>query len=154
MTIFPHAIVGAASASITNNYFLAFLLGFISHFILDMLPHLEPKSLVTKEKDGTKKWSPWLFVFILVEFTITVLFFYYLRHRSNFNILLVGAFGGLLPDIIANNPFLQGLRHKPVIKHFFTFHDKIHLDLPDKFWYLSFIVEALVIGGTIWYFLR
>ncbi len=152
MTIGPHALAGAAAATITSNYYLAFIFGLISHFILDMLPHLEPKSLMTKEKDGTKKWSIWLYVFVIVEISLTVFVFYFLRHRPDFNLLLVGAFGGLMPDMIVNNPFLQFLRNKPVIKHLFWFHDKIHIDLPDKYWPVSLIVETLLIGGLLWNF--
>ena len=154
MTILPHALGGAVSATLTDNYFLAFLFGFISHFILDMLPHLEPKFLVKVEPDKTKKWSIWLFVFVIVEFCLTILLFLSFIHRSDFAILLVGALGGLIPDMIVNNPFLQKFRYKPVIKHLFAFHDKIHLDLPSRYWFVSLIVEGSLIGGSIWYLLK
>lgn len=154
MTILPHALGGAVFATFFGNYFLAFAFGLLSHFILDALPHLEPKSLVTRQSDGTKTWSIWLYVFVLVEFSLTCLCFWLIRYRSDFNILVVGALGGLFPDIIVNNPFLQFLRHKRFFRHLFRFHDKIHLDLPQKYWFIGFIVEGGLIGGSIWYLLR
>jgi len=150
MTIVPHALGGAAAATLTSNYLLAFLFGFLSHFILDRIPHLEPKFLVKQEEDGTKKWSIWLFVFVAAEFIITIIFFSFFKDRSDFISLLFGIFGGLFPDIVVNNPFLQKFRHKRLINYFFWFHDKIHLDIPGKYWYISLIGEVIVIGGSIW----
>jgi len=154
MTIIPHALTGAAAAALSENYFLAFWLGFVSHFVLDALPHLEPKHLVTKNHDGTKTWSVWLYVFVLAEIIFTIVFFYLIRHHPDFNILIFGLLGGLFPDMIVNNPFLQWLRPKPIFKQFFSLHDTIHLDLDLKFWPISFIVETLLIGGAIWYLLK
>jgi hypothetical protein len=152
MTIMPHALIGATTATLAgNNYLLAFVFGVISHFLMDALPHLDPKFLLTKDVSGSKKWSNWIYAFILGEFTLTVFIFYFLRHRPDFNILLCGALGGIFPDLIVNNPLLEFLRRKPVIKYLFHFHDKIHLDIPDNFWYLNLIVEVLLIGGSLWY---
>jgi hypothetical protein len=154
MTIFPHALGGAVSATFTDNYLLAFIFGFISHFILDITPHLDPKFLATKEPDGTKKWSIWLYVFVTVEAILTILFFTLLYHRINLWIVITGAIGGIFPDVIVNNPFLQFMRNKPLIKYFFIFHDKIHLELPAKFWPINVLMEIIVIGGSICYLLK
>jgi hypothetical protein len=154
MTIVPHAIVGASTAVLTNNIYSAFLLGVIGHFVTDALPHLEPKALVKKSLDGAKVWSPWLFVFVGGEFLLTIFIFSFLFHRSDFLVLVSGAFGGLLPDIIVNNPFLQKYRNAPVLKYLFLFHGKIHLDMPTKYWYISLIIEGAIVGGSIWLLLK
>lgn len=150
MTIVPHAIIGASAALFTGNIYIAFLFGLISHFVADATPHLEPNSLVKYAPDGTKKWSPWLYVFVASEFILTILIFYFLRTRPDFYLLVVAGIGGLLPDIIVNNPFLQKYRYSPVIKYIFWFHDKIHLELPIKYWYISAICEIALIGLAIW----
>lgn len=154
MTIVPHALVGASTAIFTNNIYVAFLVGLISHFILDGLPHLEPSSLVTNNPDGTKHWSIWVYVFVAAELLISITFFYFLRQRADFNLLLAGAAGGILPDLIINNPFLQFLHDKPVIKYFFRFHGKIHLPDEKNHWYWALPVEIIIIGGSLWLLLK
>jgi len=145
MTIVPHSIIGASSAVFTSNIYLAFLFGLISHFIADVTPHLEPNMLVVRQPDGTKKWSVWLYIFVIVEFSLTIFGFYLFRERPDFNLLVFGALGGLFPDMIVNNPFLQKYRNSPIIKYVFWFHDKIHLELPIKYWYVSAFCEAALI---------
>ena len=42
MIITPHALAGSAVSNfLTNNIFVAFLLGIVIHFILDAIPHFD-----------------------------------------------------------------------------------------------------------------
>jgi len=155
MTIAPHAIIGAAAGTLTGNIWLAFLFGLVSHFVADFTPHIEPKFLVKKDPiTGAKKWSPWLYVFVMAEILLTIYIIYTLRRAPNFNMIIAGAIGGLAPDFIANNPFLQSYRDRPILKQIFWFHDKIHKELPDRFWPISFALEAILIGGGLWLLLK
>lgn len=154
MTFAPHAIIGAAAGTFTDNIWLAFLFGLVSHFVADFTPHLEPNFLVIKNPDGTKKWSIWLYVFVLAEFVITIYIFWLWRERPDFNILLAGAIGGLAPDFIANNPFLQKYRNAPVLRQIFWFHDTIHTELGPNLWFVSLLTEVLLLGGGLWLLLR
>lgn len=154
MTIAPHAIIGAAAGTLTGNIWLAFLFGVLSHFLADATPHLEPKFLVIKEPDGTKKWSIWLFVFVAIEFILTILILFLFRQRADFSIILIGALGGLAPDFIANNPFLQKYRQTPILRPIFQFHDIIHQELPNNLWVISLMIELILIGGALWLLLR
>ena len=154
MTIAPHAIIGAAVGTLTDNIWLAFLFGLVSHFLTDLTPHLEPKFLVVKKSDGTKKWSPWLYLFVIIESAATIYLLYLWRSRPDFNVLLAGALGGLAPDCIANNPFLQKTRNKPIFKQFFWFHDTIHQELANNLWPVSLSIEVLLLGGALWLLLK
>lgn len=154
MTIAPHAIIGAAAGTLTDDLWLAFLFGIVSHFLADFIPHIEPKFLVIKEPDGTKKWSPWLYVFVIFEFAVTIYILYLWRDRADFNLILAGTVGGLSPDFIANNPFLQKMRNVPVLKQIFWFHDTIHTELADNLWPIGLCTEILLLGGSLWYLLR
>lgn len=154
MTIVPHVIIGAAAGSLTDNIWLAFLLGLISHFLADFTPHVEPNHLVSKDPDGTKKWSPWLYVFITLEIIFSIFILYLWRDRADFKFMLAGALGGLFPDFIANNPFLQKYRNTPVFKQIFWFHDTIHTQLATNLWPISLLSEILLLGGALWFLLR
>lgn len=149
MTFTPHAIIGAAAGTLTDNIWLAFLYGLISHCVADFTPHIEPKFWVIKNPDGTKSWMPWLYIYVIAEILLTIWIFYVLRHRIDFKMLIAGAFGGLAPDFIANNPFLQRYRNAPVFRQIFWFHDKIHTELANNLWPVSFILEAVLIGISI-----
>ena len=39
MVLVPHMLVGAAIGSQVSSYWLAFLFGLMSHYLLDSLPH-------------------------------------------------------------------------------------------------------------------
>lgn len=157
MTIFPHAIAGAAIATSTTNPAVAFLLGLVSHFLLDAMPHLEPSSQEIKHPDGTTSWSIWLYLFVVGEFILTVavfVFLYYYHRPPDISILLWGAFGGLFPDLIVTNPVLFPYKKYPVMKQIVWFHDKIHLYLRPQLWYVGLIFESVLIGGSLWYLLK
>jgi hypothetical protein len=154
MTIAPHALIGAASSTFTSNIWLAFLFGVISHFIGDAVPHLEPNSLVTKTSTGEKKWAPGLYVYVAAEILFTIWLISFVRHRPDFYLIVAGVIGGLLPDMIVNNPFLQKYHDKPVIKYIFIFHDKIHMELPISLWYISALTELSLIILSLWLLFR
>ena len=154
MTIAPHAIIGASTSVFTNSIYIAFLFGIISHFIADATPHLEPNSLVTVSPTGVKTWSIWLYIFVIGEFLLTIYIFWLFRHRSDFALLVAGGLGGLFPDMIVNNPVLAKYREAPILKYIFIFHDKIHLELPIKYWYISALCELTLVGGSLWLLLK
>jgi len=155
MTIAPHAIIGAAAGTLTGNLWLAFLFGLISHFLADATPHVEPKFLVKKDPiTGVKKWSPWLYVFVAFEFIVTVFVLYSFRHRLDYALILAGALGGLFPDFIANNPFLQKYRSTAILSPIFRFHDFIHRELPLNLWFISLVSELLLLSVGFWLLAR
>ena len=65
----------------------------------------------------------------------------------------VGAFGGIVVDIIDNNLF-RFIHRWPVFKQLHWFHEKIHYNLPANKWYWGLPSQVIIIGGTIWYLLK
>lgn len=154
MTITPHFLAGAALATATNNPVVAFTLGVLSHPILDAIPHLDPGTIVKINASEGEKWPAWVYFVTFLEFIILIIVFYLLfNRRTDFNILLWGAFGGLLIDILDNHPILS-IKKLPGFRELHKFHEGIHYNLPREKWYIGLITTVLLTGGLLWYLLK
>lgn len=136
MVLTTHAVAGAALAqTMPDNLALGFGLAFVSHFILDMIPHWDyPLSALEKSADGKKinqrfKLSPALVADFMktgadasLGLILTFVFFYPLNQAAALA-LVAGVVGALLPD------FLQFIfyRYRPFwLKPLQRFHLWIH----------------------------
>ena len=152
MVITPHALVGASLATTTDNYYVAFLLGFLSHFLVDMIPHLDPGTFF---EDRNQKWPVWVYIYVFSEIIIFPIVFYFLfRHRSDFAIIVVGAVGGITVDIFDGNPISAFLKNWPVFKQLHWLHERLHFYINKRYWYWGLLTELVIIGGTLWYLLK
>ncbi len=167
MTIAPHLLAGAAIATVTNNVYLAFLLGFVTHFILDAIPHLDPGTFHNFRIPGYKKninletihaedkpWPAWIYGFVIVEFVIiwTVVISLF-KNQPNFAIIVAGGLGGIFVDCI-DNPIFRFFLGWPIFKQIHWLHHRFHHDLDPKKWYWGLPAQILIIGGTLWYLLK
>lgn len=136
MFITTHAAVGAIIAQHTSSPWLAFLLSFLSHFILDFIPHGD-QSL--SEKGLNKK----LVLVSLIDFLglIGFLFFVYkFVEVSNLTVVLFAILGSITPDLITHFfpvlhqqypdflilKLLNWLKNKSGLNRFIKLQDKIH----------------------------
>jgi len=151
MIITPHALAGAAVATTTNNVPLAFFLGFISHFILDAIPHVDQGTFFKSENEP---WPAWIYYSAIGEAILAVAVFYFLfHHRSDFSVISVGAIGGVFVDFLDNTP-ARCLRKLPGFKQLHWLHEKVHFDLRAENWYWGLPSQIIIIGGTLWYLLK
>lgn len=99
---------------------LAFLLAFLSHYLLDFLPHWDYKNLIKniREKRWGKSKSEFLLIFgdILVGIFLTLLF------SKNLLFVLGAGFLGILADGIS---FLHLIYPHRILKFHEDFHQKI-----------------------------
>jgi F0F1-type ATP synthase assembly protein I len=164
MILTPHAIVGAAITNIIPGYpTLGFSLAFISHYILDMIPHIDYE--IGGFIDNTsKKVSPifnnlksFLHVFkIFIDFVfgLALCILIFVKDEQTFYLTILGVIGGVLPD------FLQFIYLK--FKHPYThalqkMHDHFHH--PDKmkdrpFRGVVIQVATSVVAVVIYYLFR
>lgn len=153
MTIAPHALVGAALATATTSPTVAFLLGFVSHFLLDAIPHFEPGTLADLSEDSNE-WPVWVYVWIFAEIAASVLLIYLLFHqRWDANLIYWGAFGGIFVDLVEHSP-LAVLRPLPFFKQLHWLHENLHLEINRKYWYWAIFFTMISIGGPLWYLLK
>ena len=112
MTLTAHAITGAAVASLTpNKPLLGFAVGFVSHFVLDAIPHwgyflgsmkMDKNNPANDEMIINHKfWQDLLKISFdgVVGFLISYLIFG-LYFKYSFFIVLCGVVGAILPDAL------------------------------------------------------
>lgn len=168
MTITPHILVGAAVASaLTSNVYLAFLLGFLTHFVLDAIPHIDPGTYNEIDLPFTKKdiklesvhginkpWPVWIYTYAFAEliiiWTIVILLF---RSQPNFWVIVAGGIGGIFVDVI-DNPLVRFHLKWPVFRQIDWLHHKLHYDLPVNKWYWGVLIQLIIIGGSLWFLLK
>jgi hypothetical protein len=163
MILSVHATFGAAVASLVPSHPVAgFVLGFVSHLALDMIPHRD-YDLISVESTPEKKMKlidvePIIRKarltrdMLLVSFDAfigLILAFIFFFNPSHPAIFLLGALGALLPDFLTFLYLI--LKHKP-LGHFFDFHagiihSKVILKL-NQFTgvFLQFCTVAILIG--------
>lgn len=144
MLLTPHALVGVSIGASTDNIPLIIVLAFLSHFILDMIPHFDWGTW-HKEEDFKLELKDYLLVGF--DGLMMILVLNWLWNNNNFdNLMLWGSFSAILVDLIDNVPFWKNW-----IRNFFPFN-KLHLlhklvqyRLKLQYWYWGVITQLIVI---------
>jgi len=139
MLLATHALAGAIIGNLVNNAFIAFLLGLISHFLIDAIPHLDfPKykkgNDMKKLKYNGKPLSKFQFNLILLNIILSVLALIYLFLRGeNTAPYVMGILGAVIIDIPDDFPFLnEKYKNTAPFKYIYNFHMKIQTIQPPK----------------------
>jgi len=165
MVLTPHAVVGAALASmVPANPALGFVLAFGSHFLLDGIPHWhyslksvvhDPSNPMNIDMPMGKKFVRDLGMISLDGFTglaIPLLFF---ASQSPALLLpaIIGAIGGMLPDVLQF--VYMKWRHEPLVS-LQRFHDWIHASISldhqhilGPLYQVAIVVLVLVVQGVV-----
>ncbi len=124
MTLTTHATVGAVIGHAVGTPALAFIFGFISHFLIDMIPHgdtgLSDNFRVLKRK---RKQAV---AYVVVDAVIALFFVLLLANTRDIESMRTfswGIAGGVLPDLIVG---LYEVTKTPLLKWFNTFHFYFH----------------------------
>jgi len=105
---------------LVSNPLLAFILAFIFHLILDIIPHepLELHNWINKNKIKKYVFCVGTDLILLITF-LSILYF---THKLNLNLTILAAIiGGLFPDVIWGIDGLIKLKTK-IIRDFNQFH--------------------------------
>jgi len=141
MLLIVHLLAGAAIASEIKTVPLALLLAFLSHFVLDSIPHWE----YSIENIESKKWVKSLPDFFKVAMDFSAGLMIILLYTRN-SIIIAGALFAASNDGLA---FLNLIFENKFLKAGYGFHKKLHyLNNSKKVpLYLRIICEVIV--GTI-----
>ena len=99
----PHALVGMAVVTLIPNPLISLPLAFISHFIVDMLPHWN-------WKPDTRPLS--LLGIILDLILLEIIAVYLIARSSQPIILAAGSFFAILPDLLEAPYIFLGFENK------------------------------------------
>jgi len=115
----PHAVIGATIAAKVGNPFFALPLAFLAHFLLDILPHWNPH--IFTEMQSTGKVSKKSVTIIVVDALLALIagLFMAFQFWPDINrviIILLGAFVGVLPDLIEAPYFFLHSKNEFLLK--------------------------------------
>ncbi|MBI2297804.1 MAG: hypothetical protein HYU66_02415 [Armatimonadetes bacterium] len=144
----PHLVAGATLGRVTGRWWLALPLAFLSHFLLDAVPHLDwhrlfggPHGVTTAEVAcGILDFAAGLWLVLWLAG----------RHPQQRRLIVVSAIGGLLIDLV---------EYATPIGRFLPawlrgFHHAAQHNVPLSQWPLGVATQLLVIGAGIWLCLR
>jgi len=147
MILLVHLLLGALIGKHINNLILAIILAFLSHYLLDLLPHIEYPIKNIKEKQWKKALPD--FLRIILDFCIGVVLIFFFATPSTGSgqaIIYICAFFAILPDGLTVLGFL--FPNKILDFHGYFHRKKIHF-LRDKkiskFWRIFTQVTVAVI---------
>ena len=162
MILASHIIISGILASKTQNYFLAAVIGLISHYVLDAIPHwdylsdeFEPG--IKTEKSFIKRKEFWREIIKITTDALAgfgfLAFFVFIDKDANIAPLIVSALFGILPDAMQ---FLYWITDWKFIKWNIDFqefaHNLIHRKINPGF--QSGIMTQIATIGIVFLILR
>jgi len=150
MTITTHAAIGAVIGFSIGNPWLGFLLGFISHFLVDMIPHGDSR-LSVKYRIQKKKRGPVTFATIdaLIALYI-ILGLVNLPISTSQTALTAAIAGSVLPDLLVGFFDMTKSRYlKKFVKIHFFFHDFFTTRFGDIKLHQAIFGQAVVVVGLL-----
>lgn len=114
-----HVLAGAVIGLAFNNLAVIAVVAFFLHYVMDLLPHLDPETFASKKLPYTWKQSALLLADVVLALGLG--FAFYSGHERAVPIL-VGSLASLLPD------FLIPLERYPIFYPLRRFHHMFHWD--------------------------
>lgn len=143
MILTPHLLLGAAIASKIEYAPLAIILAFLSHYLLDLIPHIEYSIDNIEKKQWQKSLPDILRVFLDFSFGILLILIF----SNNQPIIFVCAFFAILPDGLS---LLNSSFPNKILKTYSNIHQgKIHFLKHKKisiFWRISSQLLVILIS--------
>jgi len=136
-----HILAGAAIAKYFPGIIPIIILGLLTHFLLDMIPHRDTlfiKNKFVKSYEVSITTSAVLFEFADIIPSITLIIYLWFVFQSP--LMLFSIFISILPDI-SRIGYVLGLKDNRMFKGFLQFHSRIQTDLP---WIPGLLTQLLV----------
>ncbi len=149
MLLTPHTLVGASIGASTNNVSLIIILAFLSHFILDAIPHFDWGTW--HNYDSNFKLEKKDYILLVTDVSTAGILLFWVWTKWDYNIYIVlGAFSAVLVDLIDNVPFWKRwMRQTSFGRFIHKIHTFVHYKIKPKYWYWGVITQVLIIGGCL-----
>lgn len=148
----PHVLVASAIAVNTGNPFLAIPLAFLSHFVLDEVPHWNPH--ITTMEGDVKVIDRKSMKIIIADSSLALIAgsaiaLSYLPDYEKFLLVLVCSLMAVLPDLI-EAPYIFLDYRKKYLKKWLSFQKKHQFDT-NIVWGLT-VQTMTIISSLVWIF--
>lgn len=148
MLVVFHAAAGAIIGEHVNHGYWAFILGFISHFFLDFIPHGDRGHIKDFALGQRLKFLIATRTADVIITVILVILIFETKVFTHPTSVAWGIIGGTIPDFFVG---LYELSRWKFLKPFYAFHHRIH-NAYEKFsitfWHANFW-QALIILGLL-----
>ena len=146
----PHALVGAAIATKIPDPLIALPLAFASHFVLDMVPHWNPHLNTELKTHGkVSKTSRNIIIADVVSALAfgTLMATQFATSPTHMVTILLGAFAGVLPDVMEGPYFFLGWKTK-FIEKWLAFQKSIQVDTTP---FPGLVTQVATIIAAVWW---
>lgn len=160
MLFVTHAVVGAAVGSATGNPYTGFVMGALSHHILDAIPHFDqgtfrttrnaPNYVGVAAEESSVGFSFRDWAILAGDIALAGIIFSILisSQPENITSLLSGALGGLMPDMIDSSPlWSRKLREKSsLVRKYHSFHHFFHWTASRQLAAIGILTQVILVG--------
>jgi len=150
MTLTAHVATGIAIGSLTDSPTVGFFASWITHHVVDSIPHSDPGSWGATGENifKSRKSSIWT----ICDITIAGILFFSFFALSGFSVIFfVSVLGATMPDLIDNSPFWsRSLRKLRPFQWFHQFHEIVHYTIKTrKYLWLGILTQVLIIIASV-----
>ena len=172
MLFTTHSVLGATLGVATGDPKTGFILGFLSHHLIDAMPHFDQgsfyvlkggptyiKSVEKKEIEvngyeesfGKREW-----IMFFIDVSIAAILFLIIFHThppKEWLSIIAGAIGGLLPDIIDSSPlWSEKLRAKiKLVNYYHRFHSFFHWTVGKENFFWELLTQFIIMTFSLYY---
>lgn len=143
MILLVHILFGSAAGSLVKNIPIAIILAFLSHYFLDLFPHIEyPIENITKNQ--WRKALPEILM-VFLDFCIGIFLIFILSNPPQ-SIIYICAIAAIIPDGLAA---LNRVMPTKILTLHDKFHEKIHFLKNKKisiFWRIASQASIVIIS--------
>jgi len=148
----PHVVVGSAIGAKIPNPYISLPLAFLSHFVLERVPHWNPHLNTEKEKFGkiTKRTTKIVIAdaTLALALGISIALFYLPDLKRVLTILLAG-FLASLPDLV-EAPYFFLNKESKIVRKWISFQKSIQVDTSPL---LGLATQLLtIVSALLWVF--
>lgn len=139
-----HLLLGALIGKTFSNLLIISILAFISHFLLDAIPHWDEGSFKKRWHYTAKDWLR-----VATDVIIGSALVIYFAITNDFWPIIFGAGFAILPDVVHNLAHLLKWQRVVVVKQLNELHDKFAFNLTRELLWLGIILEVAVILAVL-----
>jgi hypothetical protein len=142
MLVSVHATIGAVIGEKIHYSLFAFALAFLSHFILDIIPHGDKSLIKAYRNDFKNRAMLYLIIFDIISTVVLLSLMFYLHKLSYSPSVLWGIIGGILPDVMVAIHEITHKQFQRTHKAHDWVHEKLNWSLPLN---LSLIYQIIIL---------